>query len=419
MRPHVLVLHAWGEPYAEYDSYIDHKRYAVSYICSEPAQATVPGGAAAVAITRLDDPAAVLCAARALIARLGNPERVVALREYELIAAGELRAEFGVPGDRPADLDRFRDKLIMGECVDAAGIPAPACAEAPDTPAILAFGEAHGWPVIVKPRLGASSRDVIRIDTPAQARSLTEPATEPRLVQSFCPDPILHIHGLWDGDRLDGWHAHRYLTNCLDFAGGRAMASVGIDDPGLRERIAAFTVAVCTALSPGEPRIFHLEAFLGRGPNGDARLRFLEIGARAGGAELPFLWREVYGADLLRAACDLQMGRPPRLGEPDTGRIAGFLLVPVPGRKPATVRHAELPPEVAHLPYWAGLPAPGSRIGGANYQDVGGRFRFAGNSSAEVEQAVLRTAAAYRLDCEPDEAPYRSTGSAAPIPQPA
>jgi hypothetical protein len=37
----------------------------------------------------------------------------------------------------------------------------------------------------------------------------------------------------------------------------------------------------------------------------------------------------------------------------------------------------------------------------AYYEHVGGRFRFRGSSSADVEAAILATAAAFRVSGEP------------------
>ncbi len=61
------------------------------------------------------------------------------------------------------------------------------------------------------------------------------------------------------------------------------------------------------------------------------------------------------------------------------------------------------PPTPDEGPYTAVIPAVGQvvpRVGG--YEHVGARFRFRGRSSGDVEKAILRTAAQFRLECAPE-----------------
>ncbi|WP_261800851.1 hypothetical protein [Streptomyces sp. PBH53] len=222
-------------------------------------------------------------------------------------------------------------------------------------------------------------------------------------MQEYCPDDIVHIDGLWTGDRLGPWRASRYVNTCVDFTQGQALGSVELDDPALLAALGEFTARVAGALST-EPWVFHLEAFVGTGAGGRPAIRFLEAGYRVGGAEIPFVWREVHGIDLMRAAADIQLGRSPELPVPERWRTGGWLLVPSPVPAPCRVLGHELPDpqDPAEAPYAAVVPAVGQvipRVGG--YEHVGARFRFRGGSSGEVEKAVLRTAAQFRMECAP------------------
>ncbi|MEK8142202.1 hypothetical protein NKH18_05525 [Streptomyces sp. M10(2022)] len=165
---------------------------------------------------------------------------------------------------------------------------------------------------------------------PAAAAHL---APEPRLVQGFCADPVFHIDGLWTGEELGPWRASRYVNTCVDFTQGEALGSVEIDDPDLLSPLSEFTARVARALGP-EPWVFHLEAFVGTSADGSPSIQFLEAGYRVGGAEIPFVWREVHGIDLARAAADVQLGRRPELPYRMNG-VRGWLLVPSPVPAPA------------------------------------------------------------------------------------
>ncbi|YAL84697.1 5-(carboxyamino)imidazole ribonucleotide synthase [Dermacoccaceae bacterium W4C1] len=68
----------------------------------------------------------------------------------------------GIPvHPRPEALIHAQDKLVMRERLSALGIPCPAWAPVTGTDALAAFGDAHGWPVVLKtPRGGYDGKGV-------------------------------------------------------------------------------------------------------------------------------------------------------------------------------------------------------------------------------------------------------------------
>lgn len=403
-RQHILVIHRWRDHYARYADYIDHNRNDISYITTKEGAQSVPHSAVDVAVVpATDDISLVGPAAARLSARHGVPNRVVALNEGDLDTAAELRRRIHCPGQQPSELAPFRDKLVMLTRVARAGIRVPAFADAPDRQAVAAFARQHGWPVIVKPRRGTASRNVVRLDGESDLDRYDQMAAEARLVQTFLADPIYHVDGLWTGSRLGPWRASRYINSCAGFTTGSFLGSVEVDDSHLLPHLDEITAAMAGALS-AEPWVFHLEVFVGA-HDGAPRITFLEAGARVGGAEIPFIWREVHGVDLMAAAFDVQLGRPPQL--PVVGErwsTGGWLLVPTPIPSPCRVVEARLSTVPGCGPYMQVLPEAGDlipRLGG--YEHVGGRFRFRGMSSKDVENAILGTASNIRIRCEPIE----------------
>lgn len=421
---HIVVLHRWHDRHAHYADYLDHDAHRVSYVTTRLGRASVPPGAAAVAeVAVTDSLAETRAAVTELIELLGPVRRLVALNEGDLDTAAALRTEFGLPGQDAAELERFRDKLTMVTLVDRAGIAVPRFADAVNREAVREFAEDNGWPVVVKPRRGTASRGVSVLRDPADLDTCglfdAAPA-EPLIVQSFVADPVFHIDGLWTGTRLGPWRASRYINSCRDFTDGTFLGSVEVDDPELRSPLTHFTAAVAEALGEGQPWVFHMEAFVGPGHDGVPRLTFLEAGARVGGGEIPFVWREVHGLDLMAAAVDIQLDRPPTLpaapvahtvsdvstGEHDghRGGTAGWLLLPVPVEAPCRVVGVTHSPDAAGPgtgPYAQVVPEPGSvipRTGG--YEHVAARFRFRGASSHEVEAAIKKTSGAFTVRCE-------------------
>ncbi|MDH6143445.1 hypothetical protein P3T35_005480 [Kitasatospora sp. GP30] len=398
-RPHIAVLHRWRDRYAEYERYLDHDRYAVSYLTTEVGAPAVPRGAAEVVIVpATDELPLVRKELERLAARHGPLRAVVALKEDDLLVAAELAAGLGAPGRSIGQLLPFRDKLLMARQVADAGLTVPPFAPAPDPQAVAGFAARHGWPVVLKPRTGSSSAGV-RILRGPEDLAAADWSGVPALVQAFNPHPIHHVDGVFDGRRLGPWRASRYLDTCLDFRTGTPLGSVEVDDPRTLRAIEEFTTAVLRALTDA-PTVLHLELFL----QGD-RCSFLEVGARVGGAEIPFLWRELHGYDLMEAAFRIAVGERPRAAaDPALGsRVGGWLLAPLPAARPCVIEQATPMVGRSPGPYAESVPRPGELVPAADayYEHVGGRFRFAGPSSAAVKEAITATARDFRVTARP------------------
>jgi biotin carboxylase len=420
-RPHVVVVNRWRERYAEYERYVDHERCRVSYVSTAVGLASVPPAAAATSlVAATDDLDAVRLAVRTLAERFGAPDAILALKEDDLLVGAELRQEWDCPGQRPHALEVFRDKGAMCAAIVAAGLPVPAFAAAPHDGAVLDFAAEHGWPLIIKPRVGSSSAGVVRLDGPADLAAIRFDG-EPLLVQEFRTDPIYHVDGLFDGARVVTHRASRYLNTCLGFRTGSALGSVEVDDAELDRVVGTWAGRFLAALST-TPVVFHLEVFVGTDGHGRPTCTFLEVGARTGGAEIPFLWRQVHGYDLMEAAARIQLGRPapavPAVAPVDDG-VGGWLLVPAPAERPCRITHST--PMVGRVPglYAEVVLRPGQvlPLADAYYEHVGGRFRFRGASSAEVERAIAETARHYRVAAEAIEHLDLPVDGATPTPE--
>ncbi|MFJ4674979.1 MULTISPECIES: ATP-grasp domain-containing protein [unclassified Kitasatospora] len=406
MSEHVVVLHRWSDSYADYGSYLDHRTHRVSYVTTRRAAPALPEGAAAVRVVdSTEDGKAVREAVAALVEEFGTPARVVALHEVDLDMAAELREELGVPGERSEGLAPFRDKLVMARRLAAAGVPVPATEPAPDHAAVRAFAAVHGWPVLVKPVRGTASAGVTRLDGEAELAAYAFPPDVPVLVQPYLPHEVLHVDGVATGTGLGAWRASAYLNTCLGFTEGAALGSVELDDPELLAAIGEFTDRVTRALSDGA-WVFHLELFRS-GPPDAPELQVLEVGARPGGAEIPFLWREVHGVDLMAAAFAVQLDAPlPEAartgGDPAAGERGGWLLVPTPAVRPCRVTAAGGRAGTAAGPYAERVPVVGQLLADLpGYEHSGARFRFRGANSAEVRAAVEHTVADFDFRCAP------------------
>lgn len=413
-RRHIVIVHRWRERYAEYTNYVDHLLNDVTYVTTDIGIAGVPAEAAAtVLVLATDDLDEVRARVRELSERFGSPDAIVALKEDDLDVGAALRAEYGCRGQLREAIVAFRDKYVMCSAVRDAGLPLPPFARADDQESVIRFTAEHGWPVIIKPRIGSSSEGVVRIDTHAElaAQQLSD---RPRLVQKFVETPIFHVDGYFDGTRLHRWRASRYINTCLGFRAGRFLASVEDDSPDRGRAIGTAASSFLSALTT-TPTVFHLELFVKQTGNGKFECSFLEAGARVGGAEIPFLWREVHGFDLMRIGFELQLGEAPAAGDElrtSDVELGGWLLVPAPAARPCRITTSTSVLGLDPGPYigWA-LPA-GEILPAADayYEHVGGRFRFRGTSSDAIAAAIENTVQHFRVAAEPLE-PVLAAGS--------
>jgi hypothetical protein len=397
---HVVIVNRWAERYADFPRYLDHRAHRVTYVSTEVGLSAVPPQATEVVTVRAtDDLAEVTAAVDGLARRHGAPDRVVALKEDDLLVGAALRERWGAPGPGLADLLPFRDKFLMATRVAAAGLSVPPFGLVSDARDVREFAGRVGWPVVVKPRIGSSSAGVVRLDGPGDLDGPSF-AAGPQLAQRFDPRQIYHVDGVFTGERLLVLRASRYLNNCLEFRSGGTLGSVEESDPDITRVIADFTLRTMRALST-LALVFHLEMFLDAGTGACS---FLEVGARVGGAEIPLLWREVHGHDLMETAFRIQLGLPvgaeaPRIAE----EIGGWLLVPAPVNRPCRI--TEITPMVGRRPgpYAEVLLSVGDVLPDADsyYEHVGGRFRFRGESSHAVEAAIRAIAADFRVSAEP------------------
>jgi biotin carboxylase len=415
---HILVLNRFdGEVGCRYTEYIDHAVDRVAYLTSAAGRAGVDAEAAetVAVVDDLADWAAVSRLAQDIVLRHGPLDHVVALFERDLEVAAALRELLGVPGPRPQEVERVRDKVTMKRLVAAAGLRVPRFTAADTPEQVLRFADETGFPVVLKPRDGSGSQGIYLVNSRA---SLEETLASPMAgyeCEEFVTGTMYQVDGVVVDGTVRVLRGFRLLSSCLDYALGEPFGSVANDDMVLEKRLVGYCEVLLAALGV-RSSVFHLEVFAvdpsqaaGIGTAGERSdyddLVFLEVAARAGGAELPLLWREVHGLDLLEVAVRLSLGESPTLPDRATaGEAGGYLLMPEPPTRPCRVLSTT--PLIDRVPamYAEVLPEPGTILNGTGgAKETGGRYRFRASDGQEVERAIRQVVAEYRMDWEPVE----------------
>ncbi|WP_051942863.1 ATP-grasp domain-containing protein [Streptacidiphilus rugosus] len=402
----ILIINRWDDDHqSDYGSRIDHDRHQVSYVTVPKHLPRIPDAARHIEVVPdLADPAPVISAAEAAHRAVGPFDTLLALSEFDLLTGAVVRERLGIPGPDTEAVTVFRDKARMKERVAAGGLRVPQFREVTGVAQVAEFRAALGAPVVVKPRAGAASVGtfVVRPDEDLDA-VLAGTDLSDYEVEEFVEGPVWHVDGLMDERAMIFGRASRYMDTCYGFSQGRPLGSAVHTGPEAEEML-AFTEACLQALGL-DRGAFHFELIQTRtGPV------FLEVGARFGGGEIPWVFQDVYGVDLIGDWIRLELGEPVRTvpaGDRPDAEHGGFLLVPEP-RGTRLVSRPSMTGTVPHL-YAEELPAAGHLFDGkGGYRFILGRFRYRGPSPEAVEEAIRTTIEGYRCrleELEPEDAP--------------
>ncbi|MET0915101.1 MAG: ATPase [Jiangellaceae bacterium] len=213
-------------------------------------------------------------------------DRLESTIEAHTLAAAQARENCTVPGTSVRTAWLCRDKPSMKEALRAAGVPTAASTAAGTAAEVLAFADAVGYPLILKPRSGAGAMDTTRVDNRADL-DVALGAFGGQGVQSIAVEEFVEGHeGFYDTVSVDGQPAldfvSHYFPNVLDamrtpWISPQFISTNRVDTAEDYRQLRELGQRVNEALGIGTSAT-HMEWFFG--PKG---LRFSEIGCRPPG----------------------------------------------------------------------------------------------------------------------------------------
>jgi len=106
------------------------------------------------------------------IARQVRIDRIECLWEPMMIPVARIREKLGLPGMTVAETVPFRDKEVMKQVLDAAGIRTPRHGNATSVAEARAAAERVGFPLVIKPIAGAGSADTYKCSSMEELESV-------------------------------------------------------------------------------------------------------------------------------------------------------------------------------------------------------------------------------------------------------
>jgi len=228
-------------------------------------------------------------------------DRVVALDEFDLEIAAEIREHWRLPGMGVSTTAFYRDKLAMRTGARQKGFSVPDFSRVLNYEELRAYMAAVPAPWLLKPRTSASALGIRKIHEPEQLwRTLDELGDRQShfVLERFVPGEIFHVDSIVSDGKVVFSTAHQYGRPPLQVMHeGGVFTTRTVDRAGGDwKELTAFNAALAPAfgLSHGVTHAEYIKA------HADGKFYFLEIAARVGGAFI---------SDLVEASSNVNLWR--------------------------------------------------------------------------------------------------------------
>jgi biotin carboxylase len=256
----------------------------------------------------LEDYDAVRDAVSGFITLHGSCDRVESHNEHWLLHEARLRLEFGIPGDRPEEIEKGRRKSRMKAVFQEGGVPVARGAPASSLESARDFARRVGFPIVLKPDIGVGASGTYRIGDDATLASFFErKGNADYFMEEFIGGTIQTFDGLagCDGRIICGF-SFEYSRGVMEVVNEDAdiyyftLRTIPDDlvEIGTRS-VRAFDV---------RDRFFHMEFFRTR----DRGLVALEANLRPPGGYSLDMYNYSCDGDLYRAWAQMVAGRTVR-----------------------------------------------------------------------------------------------------------
>ncbi len=214
-------------------------------------------------------------------------DRIVALDDFDVEEAAELREHFRIPGMGQTTARHFRDKLAMRLKAQEAGLRVPAFTALFNDADINEFALRVSPPYMVKPRFEAAAKGIRKVNSEQELWQVVHELGDKRhtfLAEQFKPGDIYHVDSLSFGGKMLFTRVSQYLSTPWDVAhGGGIFRSVisefgGKDDQELTKFNAEVMKAFGMIYSASHTEFIKSHE--------DGTFYFLETASRVGGAHL-------------------------------------------------------------------------------------------------------------------------------------
>ena len=235
------------------------------------------------------------------MARTVRIDRIVALDEYDMEPAAELREHMRIPGMGATTLRYFRDKLAMRERADEAGILVPPFCPVLNYEVLREFMAKVPPPWVLKPRSEASAIGIKKLERPDELWPVLDQLGDRQsyhLLEKFVPGEVFHVDSVVSEGKVVFSDVHQYGRPPLQVSHGGGIFSTRTLNRKSPESKKLQTLQRNLQKALGFIRgVAHTEFIRAEEDN---NFYFLETSARVGGAYISDLVETATGLNLWR-----------------------------------------------------------------------------------------------------------------------
>ena len=237
-------------------------------------------------------------------------DRIVALDEFDLETAAQIREHMRIPGMGTTTAGYYRDKLAMRVSARESGFLVPEFCRVLNYDELRDYMDRVPAPWLLKPRSEASALGIRKIDEPEQLWRALEDLGDRQshyLLEQFVPGEIFHVDSIVSDCDVKFSVVHQYGRPPMQVMHEGGVFTTRTVDRGSRDWIELTALNGGLAPSLGMVRgVTHAEYIRA---HSDGRYYFLEIAARVGGAFIADLVEVATGVNLWREWARLEVGQ--------------------------------------------------------------------------------------------------------------
>jgi biotin carboxylase len=235
-------------------------------------------------------------------------DRIVALDEFDLEPAAQIREHMCIPGMGTTTSSFYRDKLAMRSGAKSFGFLVPEFCRVLNYDDLRAYMDRVPPPWLLKPRSEASAVGIRKIEQPEQLwRALDELGDRQShyLLEEFVPGDIYHVDSILNERKVLFSVVHQYGRPPMQVMHGGGVFTTRTVDRASRDWRELTEINASLAPSLGMVRgVTHAEYIRS---HADGRYYFLEVAARVGGAFISDLVDVSTGINLWREWAKLEI----------------------------------------------------------------------------------------------------------------
>ncbi len=235
-------------------------------------------------------------------------DRVIALDEFDLETAAQIREHLRTPGMGTSATAFYRDKLAMRTGAREAGFLVPEFSRVVNYDELRAYMDRVPAPWLLKPRSEASALGIRKIQNPEQLwRALDELGDRQSyfVLEQFVPGEIFHVDSVVSEKKVLFSVVHQYGRPPMQVMHDGGVFTTRTVDRASQDWQDLTTLNAALAPGLGMTRgVTHAEYIKA---HADGRFYFLEIAARVGGAFISDLVETATGVNLWREWARLEV----------------------------------------------------------------------------------------------------------------